>query len=453
MRHVGLCIVVLLIATSSVAAQDVSFKNEIAPILAARCAGCHGGVEAKGGYRVSSFVALTSPGETESDPITAGDPDASYLLELISSDDAETRMPKEAEPLADEQKALIRRWIEQGAKFDGPDPKAALQSYLPQITHADPPETYRFAMPITAVAISPNGEEIASSGYHEITIWNATDGKLLRRIKNVAERTLGLAYSTDGAMLAAAGGAPGVSGELRIYNPADGALLHEVGRFADTAFGVTFSPDGTKLAVCGADRAIRVYEVGGWKEITTIEDHADWVTAIAFSPDGARIASASRDKTSKLFDTATGDAQATYPNYGDAVYGVAFSADGNQIIVGGRAGRVDFWNPADGVRAADIAVGGEIQRVISAGGQLFTVSSDAHARQFKADDRAAVRSYAGHGDRIYSAAYHEAQSRLVTGALDGEIRVWNTVDGTLTSAFKAAPGFVADDANAQAAAR
>lgn len=440
MRHASLCILTLLMATPSVAAQEVSFKNEIAPILAARCAGCHGGVEAKGGYRVSSFVALTSPGETEADPITSGQPDASYLLELVTSDDADARMPKEAEPLPAEQQTLIRRWIEQGAKFDGPDPKAALQSYLPQVTHADPPETYGFATPITAVAISPNGEEIAASGYHEITIWSATDGKPLRRIKNVAERTLGLAYSSDGAMLAAAGGAPGVSGELRIYNPADGSLLKEVGRFADTAFGVFFSPDGKKLAACGADRAIHVYEVADWKEVITIEDHADWVTAIAFSPDGARIASASRDKTSKLFDTATGDAQATYPNYGDAIYGVAFSADGGQVIVGGRAGRVDFWNTADGARAADVAVGGEIQRVLSVAGQLFTVSSDAHARQFKADDRAAVRSYAGHGDRIYSAAIHEAKNLLVTGALNGEIRVWNTADGTLVSAFTAAPG-------------
>ncbi|MDZ4779385.1 MAG: c-type cytochrome domain-containing protein [Planctomycetia bacterium] len=453
MRHFLCLIPVAALWVSPSFAADVSFKNEIAPILAARCAGCHGGAEAKAGYRVNSFTAMLSPGETESDPLTAGDPDASYLLELIESDDADARMPKEAEALPAEQRALIRRWIEEGAKFDGPDAKAALQSYLPQVTHAAPPEAYRFALPITAVAISPNGQEVAASGYHEITIWNAADGKLLRRIPNVAERTLGLAYSADGAMLAAAGGAPGVSGELRVYNPADGALVREVGRFADTAFAVTFNPDGTKLAVSGADRAIRVYQVADWSEATTIEDHADWVTAIAFSPDGARIASGSRDKTSKLFDVATGDALATYPNYGDAVYGVAFSADGAQVIAGGRAGRMDFWNAADGVRAAEVAVGGEIQRILAAGGQIFTVASDSHARQFKADDRAAVRTYAGHSDRLQSAAFDPAANRLVTGSINGEVRVWNTADGTQVTSFIAAPGFVTETAQVQAAAK
>lgn len=453
MRHLLCLIPVAALMVSPAFSAEVSFKSDIAPILATKCLGCHGGAEAKGGYRVNSFTGLITPGDTESDAITPGDPDGSYLLELIESDDADTRMPKDAEPLPEEQRAMIRRWIEEGARFDGPDAKAALQSYLPQVTHPAPPEAYRFALPVTAVAISPNGEEIAASGYHEITIWSALDGRLLRRIHNVAERTLGLAYSADGAMLAAAGGAPGVAGELRVYNPADGSLVREVGRFADTAFGLAFSPDGTRLAVCGADRAIRVYQISDWTEVATIEDHADWVTAIAFSPDGTKLASASRDKTSKLFDVATGDALATYPNYGEAVYGVAFNADGAQVIVGGRAGRLDFWNAADGNRAAEIGIGGEIQRVLFSEGHVFTAGSDGQARQFKADDRALVRNYGKAAARLECCALLPAQQRLVTGATNGEVRVWNTADGAQLASFIAAPGYIAPDAALPAAAR
>jgi len=428
------------IVATSASAQEVSFKNEVAPVLAARCAGCHGGAEAKGGYRLNSFAALQAAGDTDFAPLTPGKLDESYLWELVSTDDAETRMPKGGDPLTAEQLDALRRWIEQGAKFDGPDAKAALESYLPQVTHPDPPEVYRFAAPITAVAISPDGNEIAASGYHEITIWSAADGRLLRRIKNVAERTLGLAYSADGTQLFVAGGKPGVSGELRVYRAVDGELVREVGRFADTAFGLAVSPDGAKLAVSGADRAIRIYDSASWELLTTIEDHADWVTAIAFSPDGARLASASRDKTSKLFDVATGDALGTYPGYGEALYAVAFSADGAQVIVGGRAGRVDYWNAADGNRAAEFGVGGEIERLVAAPGHLFTASTDRHARDFKLDDRASLRDFGDHSDRIYALAYHDAQRRLVTGALDGEIRVWNTEDGALVIKFLAAPG-------------
>ena len=49
----------------------------------------------------------------------------SQVYRLISTTDEEDRMPKKADPLPAGQVAIIQRWIDQGAKFDGPDPAAA----------------------------------------------------------------------------------------------------------------------------------------------------------------------------------------------------------------------------------------------------------------------------------------------------------------------------------------
>src|SRR5262249_31355183 len=127
------------------------------------------------------------------------------------------------------------------------------------------------------VTFSADGSQVAAGGYHEVTIWDAASGALVRRIKNVPEQVQAVAYSPDGTLLAVAGGAPGSFGEVKLFNPADGSLVKDLGSMADVVFCLSFNPAGNKLAVGGADRAIRVYDVASGKQEVLVEDHADWV--------------------------------------------------------------------------------------------------------------------------------------------------------------------------------
>jgi hypothetical protein len=436
------------------APAPISFTKDIAPILVQKCQACHGAADPKGDYQLTTFELLLKPGASSSASITPAKPDDSELLRLISSVDKDERMPKEGDPLAPEQIGVVKRWIEEGAKFDSPDPKAALASIVPRLPHADPPESYRIPVPVTALAFSPNGQELAASGYREITIWNPATGTLVRRIKNVPQRSLGLAYSPDGTLLAVAGGMPGQSGEVTVYDPAQGTVVRQLGSMSDVAWGVAFNPAGNKLAACGADRSIRIYDVASGKEERVIEDHADWVMAVAWNHDGTRLASASRDKTSKLFDAATGESLVTYPGHSEQVFGVAFNADSSQVLTTGRDKKVHVWKPADAAKIGEIAgFGQEVYDIVVEGGQIFCSSADKTARQFEAAERKPVRNYEGHSDWVYSLAYNDATKRLATGSFDGEVRVWSTADGALVAAFKAAPGFVAPAAAQQAAAK
>ncbi|MGD9647412.1 MAG: c-type cytochrome domain-containing protein [Pirellulales bacterium] len=416
-----------------------SFKNEIAPIFVARCMACHGQQEPKGEYQLHNYESLMKGGASGS-AMVAGQPDDTELVRLIESDDADERMPNEAEPLTADEIALVRRWVAAGAPFDGPDPKAPLASLLPARVHADPPAAYPTAVPITALAFSPDGNVLAVGGYREITLWNPTDGALLSRIKNVAERTYGLDYSPDGKLLAAASGVPGALGEVRLYNPADGSLVRHLVSLADVACDVAFSPDGTKLAAAAADRSIRVFDVATGAEEVLIEDHADWVMGIAWSPDGSKLVSASRDKTSKVFDAKTGDAVITYSGHGEPVYAAAFGPDGAQVYSAGRDRKIHQWQATDAKALAQIGgFGLDVFGVLVQAGQIFSCSADKSARQHGLEKRNEVRVFSGHNDWVYALAYHDGSKRLATGSYDGEVRVWNVADGALIAAFKAAP--------------
>ncbi|MEX1231412.1 MAG: c-type cytochrome domain-containing protein [Planctomycetaceae bacterium] len=417
----------------------VSFAESVAPIIAKRCLACHNARTAKGRFNMESFAAILKGGES-GESFVAGDGGTSLLYILVE----DGSMPKDADPLTDEEKATIKKWIDTGATLDaGFEATAPLIAIMPKLPQPAAPEAYRVPIPVTAATFSPDGSMLASSGYHEVILYNPKDGAVIRRITNVAERTYDLDFSPDGTTIAVASGTPGQIGEIKLFNVADGTMKADLVRTDDAVFAIKFSPDGTRLAAGGADRAIRVYEVATGKQQLQIEDHADWVMGLAWSPDGTKIASASRDKTSKIFDTATGDSLVTFNGHGEPVFGVAFSADGQQVLTSGRDKQIRSWNPANAQQIRAIGgFGNEVFRIqATADGKLFSASADLNARLHNVADGAAVRSYAGHTDWVYCIAYNPATKMLAAGSFSGQIKVWNEEDGAEIATFYAAPGY------------
>lgn len=419
------------------AGQLVSFAESVAPIFAQRCVACHNARTAKGRLNMESFAALMKGGESGA-VLEPGEPDSSNLCFQI--DDGS--MPKDADPLSKEEIAIIKKWVATGAKLDaGKDANARLIAIMPKRPQPEPPETYRVPIPVTALAFSPDGKSLASSGYHEVLLWNPDDGKLVHRITNVAERVYDLDFSTDGKTLAVAAGTPAQIGELKLFNVADGKLLGDFGISDDAFFAVAWSPDGKRLASAGADRVIRVFDIASGEEQLTIEDHADWVMGLTFSPDGKKLASASRDKTSKVFDATNGDSLVTFNGHGNAVYSVGFTPDGKQVITSGADKQVRLWNVGDAKEVRKIGgFSGDIFKLaVTKNGHIFTASADKSARQHQTDGKA-LKTYSGHADWVYTIAPSPATNTVATGTYNGQIHLFNTQDGKEQKKFTAAPG-------------
>lgn len=425
-------------------AEPVSFKKEVASILLNNCLACHGPKKAEGGYRVDSFERFMKAGDSSSAAITAGKTAESEMFRRITTEDAGERMPLEGDPLPKEQIELLKRWIEEGAKYDAENPQSPLASIVPPPVHPDPPAAYPRTMPITAMAFSPDGTQLVAGGYHELVVWNPADGQMVRRIKNIGQRTYAIAFSPDGKLLAIGCGAPGRLGEARILKPDTGEVATVLGTTSDVVLDVAFSPQGDRLAVAAADGVIRVFEVASGKEQLAIASHSDWVMAVAWNADGSRLGSASRDKTAKVFDAKSGELLVTYAGHGDAVKGIAFHPEGKEVFSAGSDKKVHRWKIEDGQKAADVAsFGDEVYKLIASGDFLFTSSADKQAAQYELKTHKAVRNYPGHADWVLSTAVHVGTKRLATGTFDGEIRIWNIEDGKQLLAFIAAPGYQA----------
>ncbi len=416
----------------------ISFASDVAPILASRCLACHDARTAKGQLSVNSYAALLRGGESGAvvEPRNAAD---SLLCQLIE----DGSMPEDADPLTESQVTKIRQWVTLGATLDaGVDAEAPLIGIMPKLSHPPAPEAYPRPLPVTAIAISPDGTQFATSGYHEVLLWNSADARLLQRIGNVAERIYDLEFHPDGRRLAVAAGSPGRLGEVKVIDAVDGTMLADLVTLGDVVLGVAFSPDGDQLAAAAADRTIRLFDVTTGEPQHVIEDHADWVMSVAFSPDGTKLASASRDKTAKVFDTSLGEALLTFNGHGDIVYDVGFLADGQRMVSCGRDRKLRLWNTETGDEQRAMAgwEGDILQLEVLPDDHVLACSSDQTVRRFNVSDGSPVQTYNGHRDWVYAIAAHPESSRLIAGSYNGEVRIWNLARGELLTSLMAAPG-------------
>ena len=200
------------------------------------------------------------------------------------------------------------------------------------------------------MAFTSDGSRLVVGGYHELLIWDPAAAKLVARVGNIPQRTLGLAFNADSSLLAVAGGSPGVAGEVRLIpwqsGPKRDANPKVLATQDDVFFDVAFRPDGKQLVAGGADGSVRVFDLPAGVERLKISGHSDWVTAVCYSPDGKLIATASRDKTAKVFDAKTGNLLATHSGHDAPVRAVAFAPDGKSVISAG-GGRIRIWSVQD----------------------------------------------------------------------------------------------------------
>ncbi|MDP8243261.1 MAG: DUF1549 domain-containing protein [Candidatus Hinthialibacter antarcticus] len=120
----------------------VSFSEQIQPILSSRCLECHGAQLKMGNYSMLSREALIAGGD-EGAAVVVGDSANSRLIKLVAGLEPGLQMPMSGDPLSQEDIALLRAWIDQGAEWDesivmGAEKKLGIEPRRPALaTDAD----------------------------------------------------------------------------------------------------------------------------------------------------------------------------------------------------------------------------------------------------------------------------------------------------------------------------
>lgn len=97
--------------------REISFRDDIAPILRGSCVKCHTGNEAKGGFRLETRELLLKGGESGL-VLNIGKSGESEFIRLVAGLEKDRIMPAQGPRLKPEQISLLRGWIDQGLRWD-----------------------------------------------------------------------------------------------------------------------------------------------------------------------------------------------------------------------------------------------------------------------------------------------------------------------------------------------
>jgi WD40 repeat protein len=434
-------ILVLFISATITVAEPVSFQKEIAPILHRRCATCHNEESSKGKYRLDTFSHLQRTGDSELPPVTPGDAEKSEIYQLLLEPSAEDRMPQKAEPLPGEEIDLIKRWLQEGARYDADSPDRPIVELARATLLRAAPDSYPRPVSVTALAFSPDGTRLATSGYFEVLIWNLEDGSLARRVGGMPQQITSLAWSPKGTHIAATGGTPGQWGTVALIETAGDYASRLLADFPETSLSVAFHPDGSTIAVGSGDRTTRFFDVTFGKQTSVLRQHSDWVQRVEYSRNGEHVLTFSRDRTARVIATKTREVEGTHTDHANPVVaGTFLNSDGSRALTVDRGKVLHEWDTKSGDKRSTLTgFLGEPVQIFAQDGRVITGGGSPAITIHQLSDDARLFTLLGHRDAVQSMALARNGFVLASGSADGEVLLWDLRCGTWTHRFIASP--------------
>jgi len=419
------------LVSMSFGAEAPTYAQQIKPFFSRYCLECHNHEEPKGGLNLETYQSLRQGGDNGT-VLAPGQAEASRIVRLVEHKDKPFMPPKKAKQPRPEEIALLRAWIDAGAKENG-----VARLTVPDIRPKAP-----VAPPVAALAYHPSGRVLAAGGRGTVYFFDVATGDLQDKWEGLHPRITALAFSQDGKQLAIASSAMGETHEVRLYEvnrdmdmlrSLDGVVL---GTHADVIHDLAFSPDGKILASCSYDRLVKLWDTTAKKELRVLKDHSDSVYGIAFRSDSQLLASVAADRAVKVWDIATGRRLYTLGESTDWVYAVAWSPDGRHLAAAGVDKSIRVWQAsADGGRVVHSVFAHEAPVLhltyTTDGKTLYSLSEDRTIKAWDAEHMVERKVYERQPETVLSLAIRPDGKQLALGRYDGALILLDTTTGQL----------------------
>jgi WD40 repeat protein len=268
--------------------------------------------------------------------------------------------------------------------------------------------------PFSSIALSPDGSRMAITEPGAVQMWDAVSGEKILSWKTGPEKQC---Y--------------GDTCYISSY------LIYD---------SVAYSPDSSRIATGSRDGSVSIWDARSGAAIQTLRGHSTAVSAISFDPTGAYLASGAVDRTAIVWDLRSGK-PLNRMKVAASVVSLVFTPGGDRLLIAcGNVGHpansdslVALWRPLGGrtpvrqfrlpatvtrTRAAALSNDGKIVAAATpAGVFVWDVLSG----------KLTGSAYASQSSEPSSIAFSPDGSRLVSGTVNGGLRIFDRAGNELLS--------------------
>ena len=417
-RHYCLMVVATFVAIGSLGMQPayaeieiakldrkgpVDFEKEILPFLSKNCLACHNASDAESDLILETPQTILKGGSS-GESVVSGKPMESMLLTVATHADEPIMPPEDnevgAKNLTPKELALLKLWIEQGAKGEvtGSGSQIAWQSLPPGVN------------PVYTTAITPNAQYAMAGRANQIFVYHLPTKQELGRL-------------TDPVL-------------KEVLGTESGGVAH-----LDLIQSMAINPAGDLLA-SGGYRNIKLWKRGA-SQLKSFQFAANAPGTFALSSDGKQAATGENTGIISLWNTTTGKLIKSWDAHQSAITNLKFSTDAKRLLSGSTDKSATVWTIDSGKASLTIATPAEVTAVawVADETQVATASSDGIIRVWSINPPATeekppaiapLKELAGHKGKVNSLTTSSTDSKvIVSGGDDGTVRIWQAVDGKL----------------------
>ena len=430
--------------------RPVDFEKDVFPILDANCIACHNLAIKENNLNLEDVPNILKGGK-RGPAVVAKDPDKSVLYQMVrrSMTPAMPPLPNkvEAAALTPKEVGIIRQWILEGASAGAGGGGAQVQ------WHALPGNL----RPIYSVAASADGQFAVCGRGNQIFLYHLPTQTLLQQFVDPALLTLqdkgkpmfgehpadrdlihSLAISPNGNVIASGG-----YRTVKLWERPENAKKLDIALGAPATPAMAISADGKWLATASPDNSIKTWSLADGKPGKTLAGHTAAVAALRFSPDGARIYSGSADKTIRIWDLNEGK-QLGSTETPAPVTALAINPEGNQLVSGGADNIGRVWAiPADPAMA--LTAGPELKGhgkpltaltyVANPAGHVLSGAEDNTVRMWNLSNGGQTKSY-DLGAPVTGIAIRPDGQYVAASGANNAARIWKADNGQQLAELK-----------------
>lgn len=277
---------------------------------------------------------------------------------------------------------------------------------------------------------STTREGLTTHGDGAILVWNVAERKRVANFNEHSGPVRAVAFSPDGEHIASAS----EDHSIIIWDAEWGTKEDILAAHTVRLTGVSFSPDGKRLASCdqGGTGILWDLEQRPPQEIVRFKDEAA-SNCVAISPDHRWVA-----MTSYVFESSDGHPVVSFRNdmpSGSDMYGVAFSPDGRLLVCVTSPSHIvslwdtDTWQVLD--RVQDSTMSMDCVSFSPDGKRLVTGDVDGTVRLWNTSPLEEVALLGRHSSRVKSVAFSPDGSEVASSGDDKAIRLWDVTQRRL----------------------